>query len=93
MSRLYIVSYDVADARRRNRVARALESFGSRVQQSVFECWLEEADLGALKRRIEPLIDSNADHVRYYPLCPKDVPRVVLDGKATLSTDPDYHVI
>lgn len=93
MSQLYVVSYDVMDTRRRNRVSRALEGFGQRVQHSVFECWLDDGQLVALKQALASEIDPAEDHIRYYPLCPKDVQRLIMDGKAKISSDPDYHVV
>lgn len=38
---LYVFCYDIANDRRRTRTATALEGLGVRVQESVFECWLE----------------------------------------------------
>ncbi len=35
-SAVHIVAYDIADARERNRVAKALADFGERVQKSVW---------------------------------------------------------
>ena len=37
-----VVAYDIIDDKRRNRVAKTMEDYGTRVQYSVFECVLEE---------------------------------------------------
>ena len=46
---LYLITYDIADDRRREDVATLLSGYGPRVQLSVFECELrsrrEAADL------------------------------------------------
>ncbi|MFN5864938.1 MAG: CRISPR-associated endonuclease Cas2, partial [Pseudanabaena sp.] len=42
---LWLVCYDVADDRRRLRLAKRLEQSCQRVQRSVFECPLSEAVL------------------------------------------------
>ena len=34
----YTVAYDITDDKRRNRVAKILKDFGTRIQYSVFEC-------------------------------------------------------
>ena len=44
----WVVSYDVADDKRRARVARRLQARGQRVQWSVFELLCTEAELNAL---------------------------------------------
>jgi CRISPR-associated protein Cas2 len=38
---LHLAAYDVSSDKRRRRLARVLERFGTRVQFSVFEVWLE----------------------------------------------------
>ena len=68
-----LVAYDVAtdDAagrRRLHRVAKACEGFGQRVQKSVFECVLSEAELALLEARLLRLIDPNRDSLRLYRL-------------------------
>lgn len=65
----YIVSYDIEDDKRRNRVAKALKDFGQRVQYSVFECETDLRNYFRLKDRLEKLIDSETDSVIFYHLC------------------------
>lgn len=58
----YIVAYDVASDARRARVAKTLESYGDRLQYSVFLVDVKPAKLVRLKVRvrahIEPVTDS-----------------------------------
>lgn len=42
---IYIVAYDIADNKRRLRVAKTLESWGYRIQESVFQLRLDTATL------------------------------------------------
>ena len=72
---------------------RILQNFGTRVQYSVFECFLDANDLDTLKQRIEKIIDPDEDHVRYYGLCGKDIAKILMDGQGDLSVDEDYHLI
>lgn len=37
---LYVVCYDIPADKLRTKIAERLEDFGSRIQYSVFECWL-----------------------------------------------------
>jgi CRISPR-associated protein Cas2 len=92
MSRLYIVCFDVADERRLRAVSKTLEDFGQRVQYSVFECHLDKAEHHALQTKLSELIDTEADHIRYYSLCPKDQNGILIDGKGQLSPDDSFHV-
>lgn len=68
-----LVTYDVATAdaageRRLRRVAKICEGFGQRVQNSVFECTLNEAQLEKLVHRLEKTIDTDKDSLRIYRL-------------------------
>jgi CRISPR-associated protein Cas2 len=68
-----LVTYDVntetAEGRKRlRRVAKACQAFGQRVQKSVFECTLNQAQLERLKRRLEKEMDKNQDSLRIYHL-------------------------
>ncbi len=91
-SRFYVVCFDVSDKKRLRKVAIQMENFGARVQYSVFECHLNATDLDTLKQRIVEIIAPEEDHVRYYGLCSKDVPKILLDGRGTLTNNDDYHV-
>ncbi len=93
MSTFYVVCYDIRDPRRLRRVANEMENFGFRVQKSVFECHLDEDDLDKLKRQIVRWIESDEDQVRFYPLCAKDKPGILLDGPGNVCDDPDYHLL
>ena len=69
MEVIYLVTYDIADDRRRESVAAALAAYGARVQLSVFECELPDATaVERLKTRILELIDIHEDQVRLYHL-------------------------
>lgn len=68
-----LVTYDVdttcnEDARRLRRVAKACLDYGQRVQNSVFECEVTEAQLCTLKNMIRDIIDIQTDSVRFYYL-------------------------
>lgn len=70
---LVLITYDVstedADGTRRLRnVAKACVSHGQRVQNSVFECMLSDAQFRELKHQLEQLIDIEKDSLRFYLL-------------------------
>ncbi|MCL6635451.1 MAG: CRISPR-associated endonuclease Cas2 [Peptococcaceae bacterium] len=70
---MVLITYDVntetADGRKRLRtVAKQCENFGQRVQNSVFECLVDPAQLADLKNRLENIIDKKRDSLRIYYL-------------------------
>jgi CRISPR-associated protein Cas2 len=71
-----VVAYDVADDPRRVRVMKMLKGYGEHVQESVFECDLRSAAYRQMVKRLEGLLDLEADNVRIYHLCSADVDRI-----------------
>jgi CRISPR-associated protein Cas2 len=70
---LVLITYDVSTEteggkRRLRRVAKILENRGQRVQNSVFECLLDPAQLATLRADLEAVIDKDKDSLRYYHL-------------------------
>ena len=70
---LVLITYDVstqnaAGARRLRNVAKACVAHGQRVQNSVFECLLSEAQYCELRHRLEQIIDLESDSLRFYLL-------------------------
>ncbi|MBO9361540.1 CRISPR-associated endonuclease Cas2 [Thermoflexus sp.] len=75
-----VISYDIPDDRRRDRVCQTLKDFGTRVQYSVFEAELRPQDLQRLEDRLRRLIDPREDSVRFYFLCRGCVSRIRVMG-------------
>ena len=65
----YTVAYDITDDKRRNRVAKILKDFGTRIQYSVFECDTDRRSLLRLQSRLEKAIDLQEDTITFYHLC------------------------
>lgn len=63
-----VATEDAAGRRRLRRVAQACEAYGQRVQKSVFECLLDNADLEVLTARLRAEMDETADSIRIYRL-------------------------
>jgi CRISPR-associated protein Cas2 len=66
---LLVVAYDVADDRRRVRLHTMLLGWGTPVQESVFECLVDERQARTLKDRVRRAIRRDQDLVNFYPLC------------------------
>ncbi len=70
---MVLVSYDVAvtsegGKRRLRQVARECQNHGQRVQLSVFECIVDPAQWTRVKSKLEGIIDTRTDSLRYYYL-------------------------
>lgn len=66
---MWLVAYDISDDRRRSKVSELLESYGPRVQLSVFEAELATpAEERTLLGRLRDLIDLVEDQIRVYPI-------------------------
>jgi CRISPR-associated protein Cas2 len=64
-----VVTYDLTNNKRRTKLHKLLQDYGTPVQYSVFECLLEPKEIEQMKRRVRRLIKPSLDQVRYYPLC------------------------
>jgi len=68
---MVLITYDVetitpSGEKRLRRVAKECQNYGQRVQNSVFECVLTEAQFVVLKNKIRGIIDEEKDSVRFY---------------------------
>ncbi|MGP1383439.1 MAG: CRISPR-associated endonuclease Cas2 [Thainema sp.] len=76
----YLICYDIVKTSRRNKVAHLLEGYGLRVQKSVFECVLEDNQLGLLQRKLTRYIKAEEDQVRFYPMTAHTRRKVLILG-------------
>lgn len=70
---LVLITYDVntetaAGKTRLRKVAKQCVNYGRRVQNSVFECILDNAQCVMLKAKLEDIIDKEVDSLRFYYL-------------------------
>lgn len=67
---LVVISYDVADDKRRGRIFKTLKNFGQWMPYSVFECDLEKIQFLKLKDRLDRMVEADkGDSIRFYFLC------------------------
>lgn len=70
-----VVCYDIPDDKRRNRVSQTLKGFGTRIQKSVFECDITQAQLDKLRQKLTKAI-KEGDSLRYYTLCSNCIQKI-----------------
>ena len=78
---LVLITYDVntesaMGKSRLRKVAKQCENYGRRVQNSVFECILDQAQCVKLKVVLSDIIDESVDSLRFYYLGNKYQTRV-----------------
>jgi len=87
-----LVTYDIQDDKKRNKIASILEDFGTRVQYSVFECNLTEKQVQTLRHRLVRFI-GDGDSIRYYRLCTDCLTHVLVDGEGKVTKDPAFYIV
>lgn len=70
---LVVITYDVntenaAGRKRLRQIAKQCVNYGQRVQNSVFECLVDEAQCRSLQAKLLSIMDDSADSLRFYYL-------------------------
>lgn len=89
---LVVVAYDVVNNRRRTKLATFLEGYGRRVQKSVFECFLTQAEMQKLVKGVQRKVNAEEDTVRFYWLTPQSVEKTFVIGGEPPSPPPTVYV-
>ncbi|MBX3467377.1 MAG: CRISPR-associated endonuclease Cas2 [Planctomycetes bacterium] len=94
MRKVYVVTYDISDDRRRDRVFRILRGFGDHLQFSVFRCELSETELVRLRGRLLEAIHSHEDQVLVADLGPgRGRGRRAITALGRHYTHPERHAL
>lgn len=64
-----VIAYDVTDDKRRGKVIKAIEKYGTRINKSVYECMVTKSQYERLLESLEKIIKSGEDQLAIYPLC------------------------
>lgn len=78
--RTYIVTYDIADARRWRRVFKTMHGFGDWLQLSVFQCRLSRRRRAELETRLRELVKAGEDHVLLIDIGPADKTELAVES-------------
>ncbi len=89
----YLICYDVADDRRRLRVAKVLEAVGERVQRSVFEAYLTEKQMRGVLGRLRRVLREEEDSLRVYRLCAQCRQTVGVVGTGEVTQPPEGAIV
>lgn len=94
---MVLITYDVNTETKEGRsrlrkVAKECVNYGQRVQNSVFECSLDPAQLRTLEKILSDIIDYEKDSIRFYNLGKNWSRRVKSIGKDE-SYNPDSDLL
>jgi CRISPR-associated protein Cas2 len=70
MRNRYIITYDITEDARRDKVFTVLRGYGDHIQYSVFRCDLSDSEHVSLNAELHPLIDRNYDQILLFDLGP-----------------------
>ncbi len=92
-----LITYDVDTSgeqgrKRLRQVACVCKDYGQRVQNSVFECEITDAQFLILKNKLMKIIDKQLDSIRFYYLNKNENHRILSIGKQT-SYNVDHAII
>lgn len=68
MKKYVVIAYDIEDDKKRRAVVKLLQPWGTRVNKSVFECFLSDTELVKLKEKLKK-IRKGDDSILVYRLC------------------------
>lgn len=89
----WVVLYDIRDAKRLRKVAKIMESYGVRVQKSVFELIAPVDVIERLRYRIQKVIQLE-DYVLYINICEEDWQKQMKFGsKSTGYEEKDFYIL
>ena len=83
-----VVVYDISNDKRRVKLHNLLKDYGTPVQYSVFECYLETRQIEEMKKSVIKLIKKKVDSVRFYTLCDMCVKRIDTPGSEEVILEP-----
>lgn len=89
---LRVIIYDIADNRRRRRVAKILEERAVRVQESAFEARLTARQLDGLMRKLEK-VATLEDSLRAYTVPENALPRCRMIGGLPIADGSRYWLL
>ncbi len=89
----YIISYDIPDDKRRQKIAKILLNFGDRVQYSVFEAILSDELLKEMVSSLTRVSRDKEDSIRIYQVCKECKKAIKILGTGAVLEDKDVYIL
>jgi CRISPR-associated protein Cas2 len=90
---LALVGYDSPDDKRRRRVAELLEGFGTRLQWSLFACWILPGERPRLIRMLEAITSPQEDRLVVIPISASTQAQTTHIGTSSWQPPPAFRLI
>jgi CRISPR-associated endonuclease Cas2 len=91
-SRLWIIAFDISNARQRYRIVKRLKRDAVRVARSVFEGVLTPSRLACLRNDLAEHMDPLTDSLRFYPACTWCEANIIHIGNGDRAERADYYL-
>lgn len=93
--RIYLVTYDISDAKRLRNIHKLMRGYGEWLQYSIFQCQLNDIAHAELIADLDLLINHNMDHVLLFDLGKTHTvkPKITSLGKPYLTPDKSPIII
>ncbi|MEW6618767.1 MAG: CRISPR-associated endonuclease Cas2 [bacterium] len=88
-----VVSYDVRNDKKRNKIANLMEDYGTRVQYSVFECHLNQKVFDRMVKDVLKYLQIEKDSLRIYKICEDCISRIEVYGVGRVTEDEEVIII
>ena len=89
----YVVCYDIADDRRRERLSTVLLNYGQRVQESVFVANLDSELAERMSGEVKKELDVDQDRVHIFRMCGACAGGTEVFGTAEVVADRAWYVV
>ena len=90
---LVLVVYDIPDNKRRTKLSKFLEGYGTRVQLSVFECFISLQEMRQLYERVQKRVNPDEDNVRFYWISQDSLSRTLTIGGEIPQSPPKFYIV
>ena len=91
----YLITYDIANTKRRNKLSELLEQYGIRVNYSVFELDITKKELKEIVETIKKkkLLKKKVDSIRFYAFSLDNIDKSFELGNRCEPFDIGYNAI
>ena len=89
----YVISYDIPDDKRRQKIAKTLLNYGNRVQYSVFEANIIDKLLFKMVSKLKNIIYDKEDSIRIYKICKECKKEIEILGIGNVLKDKDVYIL
>ncbi len=91
--KFYVLAYDISNDKRRSKIAKLCESTADRIQGSVFEAYLSQAELDKLVKKAKKIMLEKEDSLRIYSLCEACRSKVKNHGQGQITPPPGLTIV